>query len=338
MAVYSLKEKCRIFLNTNGNGWSNPITDITQFNFKVDLVNISQNYETAANQPPCVNLMLTDDDYKDMLVSLPKLEEPSEDNKLSTIWLPFKRKHTFNLHSKSSAFILIRYYAAVIKCYEFQGTSSISFQEQFRTWLSDNILPFLSTIDFYPGFGAILRVAETLKNTDKSLQITLRDARLVDEQETEQKSSEYIQIQHQVKKIQDKESEPGYFEKLLSSFNSDDDSRNDILIITVVCILTFFIIIAVAAFFLTRCTRNKKSNNGIPKFPSKHFPESRKWWNLDLCSRCRKKKPNNDEEIELGPDSPSLMSKHRTRGFSSSNVTSNFLHFHIIQYCLINLF
>lgn len=163
--LYDLFEHCKELLNTNGNGWSEPITDFSDFDIQYEIIKTANAKTDNAmdDPPPCYNLLVkdTDENDEDMIVSLPKLEA-EQDEELFNIWIPFKRKRIFNLRSKTSAFVLMRYFVAVTKCYEFQGNPKKVFYTRFRDWLVENALPYLHDEIFFPGFGAVLRVLKTL--------------------------------------------------------------------------------------------------------------------------------------------------------------------------------
>lgn len=114
----------------------------------------------------CSNLVTNqndDDNEEDMLVSLPKIETEDNDD-LSTIRLPLKRKHTFNLNSKKSAFILLRYFVSVTQCFKYQGINQSLFNKKLNLWIIDNVLPYLDDDQLYPAFGAVLRIMESIKS------------------------------------------------------------------------------------------------------------------------------------------------------------------------------
>jgi hypothetical protein len=164
--LFQLYERCKELLNTNGNSWKEPITDFSDFSFKIEPIFQTKTENGEEEMKACVNLMLNQDDTdndEDMLVALPKMEvEETED--LSTIWLPFKRKHIFNIHSRSSAFILFRYYVQVSKCYSYQGAQQAIFNKKLGRWIQENVLPYLNDDKLYPAFGAVLRILETVKD------------------------------------------------------------------------------------------------------------------------------------------------------------------------------
>lgn len=114
----------------------------------------------------CGNLAINQNDdnsEEDMIVALPKLE--SEENEdLSTIWLPLKRKHIFNINSPASSFILLRYFVMVSQCYNYQNINQAVFNKKFKAWVEENVLPYLEDEKLYPAFGAVLRILETIKD------------------------------------------------------------------------------------------------------------------------------------------------------------------------------
>lgn len=332
-SIYDLHKKSKEFLNTNGNGWRPPITNFLQYKYKIEPITITIN--DSATQP-CVNLILTEDDTDsedaEMIVSLPKIEmEPNEE--LTNVWLPFKRKHNFNFNSETSAFILMRYYVAVIKCYKFQGMPPIKFQHRFSKWISENILSFIYDGNFYPGLGAILRIVESLKESGQEKLLANPMIPLkTGSKETIQNSNDFTQIQQQVDKIKEheKESVPGFFSQLFSTeknkFNDEQRKKAIIFWSTLIAALFVFILVTIIAIILKY---RKKKTKPIPvrkvtKIPSfSHLSDNEeppvKWYNK-MFSSCIRKKSDSDEEIELGPDSPSIMSKGRNNNF---NVSSN---------------
>jgi hypothetical protein len=117
----------------------------------------------------CGNLAINvndDDNSEDMLVALPKMET-EEGEELSTIWLPLKRKHIFNINSQTSTFILFRYFVMVTQCYNFQGINQSMFNRKLKLWIDENVLPYLGDEKLYPAFGAVLRILETIKEPNE---------------------------------------------------------------------------------------------------------------------------------------------------------------------------
>lgn len=163
--VFDLFERCKELLNTNGNSWSEAITDFSQLNVKIIPLMIPKTSDDEAMKA-CSNLVTNqndDDNEEDMLVPLPKIETEDNDD-LSTIRLPLKRKHTFNINSKKSAFILLRYFVSVTQCFKYQGINQSLFNRKLNLWITDNVLPYLDDDQLYPAFGAVLRIMESIKS------------------------------------------------------------------------------------------------------------------------------------------------------------------------------
>lgn len=168
--VFSLYERCKELLDTNGNGWADPITDFSQLKAKIDKVEVGNQSNDDESMKACANLAMNqndDDNEEDMLVPLPKVET-DENQELSTIWLPLKRKHIFNVKSRTSAFIIFRYYVMVTQCYKYQGINQSIFDRKLKTWILENVLPYLEDDKLYPAFGAVLRVLQTVKEPNES--------------------------------------------------------------------------------------------------------------------------------------------------------------------------
>lgn len=175
LRVYNLINRCKQILNTNGNGWRQSTIKLLKMNYKIEPINIlSKGLNSGTSdifKDPCGNLLLAADedytsDYTDheLIVSLPRIETVDNDSIIS-VWLPFKHKRNYILNSKSSAFVLTKYYVDVLRCYQFRNAISKPFNRRFQELLSEKILPYIYNEEFYPGFGAILRVWETLKQS-----------------------------------------------------------------------------------------------------------------------------------------------------------------------------
>lgn len=164
--VFNLYDRCKELLDTNGNSWSEPITDFSQFSINILPLSIAKATSDDESMRTCSNLAMNQNDEdsdEDMLVALPKIET-SEGENLSTIWLPLKRKHIFNIHSKTSAFILFRYFVTVTQCYRYQGINQSVFNRKLKLWISENVIPYLDDDQLYPAFGAVLRIMESIRD------------------------------------------------------------------------------------------------------------------------------------------------------------------------------
>ena len=167
--LFNLFDRCKELLDTNGDGWSDAISDFSKFTIKIEPITI-ENTRDDESMKACGNLAMNqndDDNEEDMLVAMPKMEL-EENEELSTIWLPLKRKHIFNIKSRTSTFILFRYYVMVTQCYSYQGINQGIFNRKLKLWIVDNILPYLDDDELYPAFGAVLRILETIKGPNDS--------------------------------------------------------------------------------------------------------------------------------------------------------------------------
>lgn len=328
-SVLELETKCKRVMNTNGNGWRKPRIEWFRSNrIRVDALNQSIGDNFDADHPPCVNLILSEDEDdaespNRMLVSLPKLE-PADEPVLGNVWLPFKRKHTFNLASKSSAFILLRYYVAVRKCYSLKSASPKKFHRRLLDWLSDRILPHMEDDTFYPGLGAVLRIMETLQFQGKRAVIRSE----VDNTSTEEppKSKGFVQIEHQVDKILEERKKPGFFENILSAASfkhNDTDQGSRMLGITIlVGVLLIFIVLATCCCW----TQRNRAKSEEPKTKtSPREPRCPRW-------PFRKSSTHPADEIECDPGSPSVMSRSREANLSVSRLNGIFRSYLIRKY------
>ncbi|KAM7359669.1 uncharacterized protein ACRADG_000729 isoform 2-T2 [Cochliomyia hominivorax] len=175
--VLTLYKETKQFLNTNGNGWKTSLQNVLEElkSIHIEPLNIPELNQDICEEY-CMQLDMDRDDYDlnddRMIVSLPKLEIDVRSNCLGNIWLPFRDKNIFDLKSENSAYILVQFYETITKCYRCEKIDQQYYNEQFRSWLLDNINAHLSNEQFYPGLGAILRVYEYLKEIKNVLSIS----------------------------------------------------------------------------------------------------------------------------------------------------------------------
>uniref|UniRef100_A0A1B0FB12 Uncharacterized protein n=1 Tax=Glossina morsitans morsitans TaxID=37546 RepID=A0A1B0FB12_GLOMM len=166
--VLQMLKQCKQFLNVNGNGWKSPMKDVLK---ELKAVHIEPLHidEQAKNGDPsfCLRLDMntepSESEEGDMIVALPKLEPEDRNDLLGNIRLPFKHKRSFDLRAESSAYIVVKFYETITKCYQCKHVNQDCFNAKFRTWIVENIQVHLSDEQFYPGLGAILRISENLK-------------------------------------------------------------------------------------------------------------------------------------------------------------------------------
>lgn len=324
--LYELFDYCKKILNTNGIGWRPPINNFKNFTNKIQPIQMDEEKNEDVidenEQTPCVNLILLGDDIndleEDMLIALPKIEL-DENGELISIWLPFKRKHNFNVEAKSSAFILMRYFVSVTKCYRFEGNSQEIFNQNFEKWLKENISPFLHKKNFYPAFGAVLRILETVKNhkTTKA-------------GKSEEIADEFIELEQEVDKIAVTSEEPTFFEKLIhpisklkekeeSSTNlskEEQEEKNNIIKITVLLILIVTIVIIIIAAFIKMKRKRKLSSTSLSS--SQKSNKSREKINAKINEK--------DEEIALSERSSAIMSDNESKKLKKGKTRTNILN------------
>lgn len=326
VAVLRLQANCKREMNTNGNGWRLPRLEWFKPNrFRIDALNqtIGDSYDT--DHPPCLNLILSDDEddaesNNRMLVSLPKLEFANEPQ-LGNVWLPFKRKHNFNLAARSSAFILLRYYVAVQKCYAFKSASPKKFHRRLADWLSDRILPHIEDDEFYPGLGAVLRIMETLQSPGK--RAVVRNDQMVITKEPH-KSKEFEQIEQQVDEIIKERQKPGFFERFLLAASSqrDDQARGSRLLAVAILAALVCIFILATACCWTAGRRKGPVAGDLKRSARKGSSPRRKWYSRWTF----RKQPPPEDEIECAPNSPSIMSRTREAELCETNLNGKYTH------------
>lgn len=174
-SVVELYQQCKSFLNTNGNGWKMPILLEEMENVRVESIRNSECGNGAGSEPTgCVRLEMlpaNDGDENVMLVALPKLEADCIENGLSNIWLPFRKRRNYDLRSQKSAYIILRFYETVTRCYQTQSMPQEAFNCKFIAWINENLKPHLSDEEFYPGLGGILRIVEKFRKGRKAIDL-----------------------------------------------------------------------------------------------------------------------------------------------------------------------
>lgn len=177
-SVVELYQQCKSYLNTNGNGWKMPILLEEMESVRVDSIRGSDcggDGNGAGGGPTgCARLEMlpaNDGDENVMLVALPKLEADCIENGLSNIWLPFRKRRNYDLRSPKSAYIIMRFYETVTRCYQSQSMPQEAYNYKFIAWINENLKPHLSDEEFYPGLGGVLRIVEKLRKGRKALNL-----------------------------------------------------------------------------------------------------------------------------------------------------------------------
>ena len=147
-----IKEK----LDTNGNQWPN-----SSFYCKMDKMSVEKIEFFDDNFSACANFVILDEFVR---IPMPKLEIDRENDEILTIWLPFVRqKHVFHAKTRTSSFILMKYLGEATKCLcEDENLDLKRFHKKLKFWIERNVLTILNEDDFYPIFGAVFRILETI--------------------------------------------------------------------------------------------------------------------------------------------------------------------------------
>lgn len=318
-AVFGMHAWIERRLNTRGNGWRRPRAEwFRAQRFAVEPIDIQRNTSGGVpkavdvDRQPCASLIESaeqPDDANRMLVALPRLQQPTSGNgaALEAIWLPLKRQRTYNLASKHSAFVLLRYYVAVVECYAFRGASPLKFNRRFGDWLADRILPYVNDADaagFYPGLGAILRVAQTLH-----LQHDGR-AKQTDGDATATGDQAFARVEQEVRSILKSRRDAGLFDRMWTRLGAKTAAsscmKEHLNMVTALglvgCVAVIVLALMWCACAVVRRRRQSRSNAVPPIKP-------RAGWCARNFRRLRRsRRPDaDDEEIDCPPDSPSVM-------------------------------
>ncbi|XP_076644967.1 uncharacterized protein LOC143354600 [Halictus rubicundus] len=191
--LFELYEELKLFLRTNGAGWLRPCPEKPQT--KILPIVVTQPKTSAACEgiiisPSSNNREIHRSAFKkvkrhaskhkstksikrdepakreeSIAIPLPFLDDDAEPNSIA---LPFKKNSLQSLSAEQSAFVLVKYYVASVKCIESKPTTKTklkTFNQEFFDWLQQSVQPHLDDEKWYPGFGGVLRVISTLKES-----------------------------------------------------------------------------------------------------------------------------------------------------------------------------
>ncbi|XP_055903716.1 uncharacterized protein LOC129938815 isoform X2 [Eupeodes corollae] len=299
-SIIELFSESKRFLNTNGNGWRDPIRDFSDFDLEIEPLRIIVDKED--DDTSCTQLDMLDDERSgeddSMLVALPRLE-PEEKGLLRNLWLPFRRKRTFDLQSSKSAFVLLRYFELTTKCYKFQNVDQELFNKRFKNWILENVEIHLKDDLLYPGLGAVLRIIETLRRK--------RGDSFVIESKTKEKRQRTHENLKKIKSFNSKQignsgnvlksifesdspvAPDSVSDKTLTQKAKDSQRKKYIYIAIGVSVCLVLIVFSVIGFTMCRKGSWRKSNTDDTLPPE---PKKTGWF-------CCKKEPKDDEETLL---------------------------------------
>ncbi|XP_050449684.1 uncharacterized protein LOC126850583 [Cataglyphis hispanica] len=163
--LFELFDELKIFLRTNGAGWSKPSQDVE--NIKIPPIVITPPKTSIA----CNGLITYSTHYNNevatnnVIIPLPFLDNEIDPNSIA---LPFKIDSLQSLYSEKSAFVLVKYYIASVKCIMSRSSTRTQlqrFNKDFHTWLQQSVRRHLDDEKWYPAFGGVLRVMATLRES-----------------------------------------------------------------------------------------------------------------------------------------------------------------------------
>ncbi|KAI4492297.1 hypothetical protein M0802_009878, partial [Mischocyttarus mexicanus] len=99
------------------------------------------------------------------IVPIPFLDDEIEPNSIA---VPFKLNSLQSLYSPQSAFVLVKYYTAGLKCIISRSKTQTTldhFNNNFLSWLQQSVKERLNDEKWYPAFGGVSRIIFTLEKT-----------------------------------------------------------------------------------------------------------------------------------------------------------------------------
>jgi hypothetical protein len=169
--LFGLYQRCKEILDTNGNGWSEPLSDFSKLARNAKKIDLKKGLSGTEAIKACETLEINQNSKENILVPLPKFESDEGDD-LTSIWLPLKKKHIFGTTTRASAFILFQYFVSASQCYNSQGIDQSNFNRKLKAWLVEKVLPRIQDEHLYPAFGGVLRIYETIKEPSDVLHET----------------------------------------------------------------------------------------------------------------------------------------------------------------------
>ncbi|CAK9801060.1 hypothetical protein ANTQUA_LOCUS2685 [Anthophora quadrimaculata] len=188
--LFELYEQLKLFLRSNGDGWLSPSKEIRHA--KIPTIVITPPRSSVACDG-IITYPASSSDYgkreiehftfkkkkrlspkhkaknesatneEPIIIPLPFLDDDVQPNSIA---LPFKRDNLQPLCSERSAFALVKYYIASVKCITSKTKAKKeldAFNQQFYDWLEQSVQRHLDDMKWYPAFGGVLRVITSLE-------------------------------------------------------------------------------------------------------------------------------------------------------------------------------
>lgn len=189
--LYQLFDEIKGFLRTNGEGWSKPLATVGK-HIHARPIDLSTPARARSSVDPCAGLIYVKRSNKHSAQGMRKrgaaqiqggpgkepetcgldIPMPFFDSKThpSAVAVPFKSFTLRNLESRSSAYILVKYYVAAAKCHVSKHSDAHSvehFNSNLFSFIMRKVMPHLCDEKFYAAFGGVLRIAETIKQSSE---------------------------------------------------------------------------------------------------------------------------------------------------------------------------
>ncbi|CAH1397799.1 unnamed protein product [Nezara viridula] len=174
--LHTLLGTMMAFLGTNGNGWAPPC-DMRRIPTKVAALPIRMCKTVEACDAFVINNRSSSSSVGSDECEPGSSSGPSQESKIqipflddnaypSAIAVPLKEHPLFSLMSECAVNIVPKYYILAMRCLSSPSYSNkdiINFNRQLHRWIIATVVPHLHEIErWYPGFGSIMRVVETM--------------------------------------------------------------------------------------------------------------------------------------------------------------------------------
>ncbi|XP_076624632.1 uncharacterized protein LOC143343539, partial [Colletes latitarsis] len=199
--LFELYDELKLFLRSNGAGWSKPSRGIgrakippivitpprtsvacegiitypaSDYN-KRELQRFKFKQKRRASKHKSSRNVKHDEPSKNeelITIPLPFLDDDVEPNSIA---LPFKRGSLQSLYVEQSAFVLVKYYVASVKCIVSKSKTKTvlkTFNQELFNWLQQSVRRHLDDEKWYPAFGGVLRVISTLEESGAGTGLT----------------------------------------------------------------------------------------------------------------------------------------------------------------------
>ncbi|KAG8330125.1 hypothetical protein J6590_070106 [Homalodisca vitripennis] len=169
--LHGLLDKWKWYLSTNGGTWSQDC-DMSKIPTKVAILDLVLSEPEEACQelyvsgPSLSNETETSIGSETIVAESSRIAIPYMDNNLApnAIALPFRKRNLYSLMDPKAAYILVKYYTLSMRCLSSNPNDVVAFSNFFYSWLVGKVIPRLHDQDrWYPAFGAVMRVVETIK-------------------------------------------------------------------------------------------------------------------------------------------------------------------------------